>query len=179
MKKNFWTVIFLILVVSQLTTAQEIKQPTTGLPVEKLGAFVGKWNGKGELVNSAYSKAQTVSAETDCNWSANHGFLICDQTVHLTDGNQNDLSVYTYNEKDHSYAFFGHSRNDSQVRTPKLTIEGNFWTYFTEFDDGPKHIRIRTINEFKTPSLVTYRTEFSEDGTNWKPMGSGSMTREK
>jgi hypothetical protein len=146
-------------------------------PLEKLGAFVGKWQGSGEMVNSAYSQAGKNSGETNCSWSPSHGFLICDQTVHLPSGTQNDLSLYTYNESDKSYAFFGHSRNDRNTRSPRLTIEGNIWTYANEFDEGSKHIKMRTVNEFKSPSLMLWRAEYSEDGTHWTSMGSGSMTR--
>ena len=58
-----------------------------------------------------------------------HGFLPDGTT-------QNDLSIYTYNETDRSYAFYGSSRNNSRVRTPKLTIEDKRWTYSGEFEDG-------------------------------------------
>jgi len=84
-----------------------------------LSAFLGKWEGKGTSKDSAYSKAGPSSAQTNCNWSPNRGFLVCEQTVHLPDGTtQNDLSIYTYNEPDHSYAFYGLSRNNLRVRTP-------------------------------------------------------------
>src|SRR5258708_2747451 len=175
MKRFFSTTVLLVFVLVPLAMGQETKQPATQSPVEKLGAFIGKWEGTGEMVNSPFSKGGKNSGETNCAWSPNHGYLVCDQIVHLPEGTQNDLSLYTYNESDKSYAFFGHSRNDRNVRTPKLTIEGNIWTYFVEFDDGPKHMRIRTVNEFKSASLVTWRSEFSEDGTNWTAMGSGSM----
>ena len=122
------------------------------MPTSTLGAFLGMWEGKGASKDSAYSKAGPNSAQTNCNWSPNHGFLVCDQIVHLPDGvTQNDLSIYTYNETDHSYAFYGLSRNNSRVRTPKLTIEDKRWTYSGEFEDNGKKIRFRTINDFTTP----------------------------
>src|SRR5258706_2240690 len=81
------------------------------MPTSTLGAFLGMWEGKGASKDSAYSKAGPNSAQTNCNWSPNHGFLVCDQIVHLPDGvTQNDLSIYTNNETDHSYAFYGLSK---------------------------------------------------------------------
>src|SRR5215467_1658919 len=103
-------------------------------PLEKLGAFAGKWESKGKSLDTPFSKAGTNSAETNCNWSPNRGYLVCDQTVHTSDGTSNDLSIYTYNAADKSFSFFGLSRNDSHVRTPKLTIDGNLWTYSGGFD---------------------------------------------
>lgn len=167
----------LILFVFVLAPMAAAGQSAAQSPIEKLGAYLGRWEGSGEMVNSAYSQAGKNSGVTTCNWSPNHGFLVCDQTVQLPGGTQNDLSLYTYNESDNTYAFFGHSRNDRNTRSPKLTIEGNIWTYSNEFDDGAKHIRMRTINEFKSATSLVWKAEYTEDGTHWTLMGSGTMTR--
>src|SRR5260221_13744775 len=96
-----------------------------------------------------------------------------------TASRKNDLSIYTYNETDHSYAFYGLSRNNSRVRTPKLTIEEKRWTYSGEFEDNGKKIRFRTINDFTTPATVTYRAEYSEDGAHWTLMSEGATEKIK
>ena len=157
--------------------AQPAKAPAG---VEALGAYLGVWEGKGVAKDTAYSKVGTSSATTNCSWSPNHGFLVCDQIVHTPEGTvQNDLSIYTYNEKADSYAFFGLSRNASQARTPKFTIDGKHWIYSGGFDDGAKHIQFRTVNEFTSPGTVIYRAEYSEDGTHWTLMSESSSTRLK
>jgi hypothetical protein len=151
---------------------------TTGL--EKLSAFQGQWTSKGQMRDSKFSKVGSNSANTTCSWSTNHGYLTCDQLVQTSDAPENDLSVYSYNEKDHSYLFFGLSRGDRDARTPRLTIDGNLWTYLGGFDqkDG-KHISFRTTNTFTSPTSVVWRSEFSDDGTNWTLMGEGTETRVK
>jgi len=175
MKRRLTPTTILLLFIIALTSSLFAQD---GSPLDKLGAFAGKWKTEGKSLDTPYSKAGTNSAETNCSWSANHGYLVCDQTVHISDGTSNDLSIYTYNAADKSFSFFGISRNDSHVRTPKLTIEGNLWTYSGGFDnkDG-KHISFRTVNEFKSNSLVTYVSEYSEDGQHWNQTGSGSSTR--
>lgn len=148
--------------------------------LDKVGAFLGEWKSKGEMRDTTFSKAGSNSATTTCAWSLNHGYLTCDQLVQTPDGPENDFSVYTYNEKDHTYLFFGLSRGDGDARTPKLTIEGNLWTYLGGFDrkDG-KHISFRTTNTFTSPTNVTWRSEFSDDGAHWTIMGEGTETRVK
>jgi hypothetical protein len=165
-----------LLISGSFIAAQSPSAPT-GL--DALNAFAGKWIVTGEMKDSAYSKAMKLgSDETICSWSANHGFLICDQLIHAPDGMLNQLSLYTYNEKDHSYAFFGFSRDNPRARTPKFNIEDNLWTYSNEFDDGAKHIRIRTTNKFDSPNHVIWRSEFSDDnGAHWTLMGEGTDTR--
>ena len=146
--------------------------------LEALGAYAGVWQSKGVSHDTAYSKAGNNSAETRCNWSPNHGFLVCDQTVHPPDGGtQNDLSIYTYNDSDGTYQFTGLSRGSSRVRNLKLTIEGRRWTYSSQFDAGGKTVHFRTVNEFVSPSKVTFRAEYSEDGKTWTLMSEGASER--
>ena len=147
--------------------------------LSSLGAYLGVWKNEGISKETKYSKVGKNSAETTCNWSPNHGFLVCDQVVQTPNGKGNDLSIYTYNEKDQTFAFYGLSRENKHVRTPKLTIEGNRWTYQGEFDDQGKNIRVRTINEFISATSVTYRTEYSEDSVNWIVMYEGNSKRLK
>lgn len=173
MSRFFWVA----MLAPAMLIAQSAK-PATG--VDALGAYVGVWEGKGTAKDTIYSKAGDTSATTDCKWSPNHGYLICDQMIHNPEGkDQNDLSIFTYNEATQSYDFFGLSRNASDTRTPKLTIEAKRWTYSGTFDDGPKHIQYRTVNDFTSPTTVTYRAEYSEDGKHWTVMSEGASTRVK
>jgi hypothetical protein len=146
-------------------------------PITKLNPFLGKWKTTGEMKNTAYSKARPSSSENTCDWSANRGFPICDQIIRSASGPTNDLSIYTYNEKERAFNFFGISREDHEPRATKLTIEGDLWTYWNEEEDGGKHIRFRTTNRFVTPSSVQWRSEYSEDGLNWVLMGERQDTR--
>ena len=146
--------------------------------LEKLGALLGHWNTSGEMKDTPYSKARTKSNdEMTCSWTPNHGFLVCDQIIHTLTETRNDLSIYTYNEKQHTFSFFGLSRNDTEARTTKLTIEGSLWTYFDESDEGGKHVQFRTTNQFSSPSTVIWRSEYSEDGVHWTLMGQGTDKR--
>jgi len=161
---------FLLLGVTSETKAQAVG-------IDKLSAYIGKWKSTGTILDTAYSKAATASSETNCQWSANHGFMICDQLVYLSAEVHNDVSIYTYDPKAGAFAFVGISRDAPRPRTPKLTIEGNIWTYSNEFDDGPKHIRFRTVNEFTSANSITWRSEYSADGLHWTITGSGNVTR--
>lgn len=158
-------------------TPLTVQTSTTNDPIAQLGAFLGKWKATGEMKDTAYSKARPSISENTCNWSANHGFLICDQIIQSASGLRNDLSIYTYNEQEHAFAFFGLSRNDREPRATKLNIEGNVWTYWDEESDKGKHISFRTTNRFTSPSTIVWRSEFSEDGTHWILMGEGQDTR--
>ena len=159
--------------------AEQGRAATPASPQSALGAYLGQWTGQGKILDSPFSKAGNAGGETNCNWAPNRGFLVCDQKTYSPAGPSNDLSIYTYNQKDHAYHFFGLSRNSGNVRSPKLTIDGNRWTYSSQFNNSGKHVRIRTINVFTSPTTVTYRTEYSVNGAPWYLMGSGSSRRVK
>lgn len=173
-------VLCVVFAIASWDRADSAQTQATATGLEKLGAFLGQWTSKGEMRDTRFSKAGSNSAITTCSWSANHGYLTCDQLVQTSDGPENDFSVYSYNVKDHTYLFFGLSRGDRNARTPQLTIDGNHWIYLGGFDqkDG-KHISFRTTNDFTSPTSVVWRSEFSDDGTHWTLMGEGTETRQK
>jgi hypothetical protein len=168
----------LLLVAGCKALAFAAPTPTPDTELDKLSAFVGHWTLSGELKDAATGKPTIkLSSDLTCNWSANHGFLLCDQVIHLPDGTQNDLSVYTYSEKDHAFQFFGITRGNKDARTTKVTIDGNLWTYSSTDTNGAKHIEYRTTNRFTTASNVNWRSEYSEDGTHWITTAEGTDVR--
>ena len=172
-----------ILVTLLLTAALSALAFAAGPPkpdneIDKLSAFVGHWTLSGELKDTATGKPTIkLSSDITCDWSANHGFLVCDQIIHLPDGTQNDFSVYTYSEKDHAYQFFGITRGNKDARTTKLTIDGNLWTYSSSNTNGGKTVQYRTTNRFTSATKVEWRSEYSEDGTHWTTTAEGTDAR--
>lgn len=145
--------------------------------VEKLGAWVGKWNSTGKLYATPFSKAMDVTSETTCNWAVNHGFVVCDQLVNLPDGKRNSLSVYTYDTAAKAYKLYAVER-DSPTRTVPLSIDGQVWTMGGSFQHEGKTVKVRTTNEFVGTSLVKFKTEFTfDDGATWTVMNEGTETR--
>jgi hypothetical protein len=169
----------LVVCAGAIGASRQAQAPAPRKEIEKLDAFVGEWTASGAMKDTAYSKAGPGSSRFTCAWAPNHGFLVCDQLIDLADGVANSLTIYTYNEKDNAFAFLAVSRNDPRPRTPKLKIEGKVWTYSGEFDDGIKHIQVRTTNEFTSATTLVWRSEYSEDGAKWTVMGQGSDTRTK
>jgi hypothetical protein len=165
---------FAVLSVSTAARTTPSKTEAT----DTLGMFLGHWRTTGEMKETPYSKARRKSDdEMTCQWMPNRGFLICDQLIHRPQGIGNELSIYTYNEKDHNYAFFGIGREDKEARTTKLTIQDNVWTYADEADEAGRHVQFRTLNTFISPKEVTWRSEYSEDGAHWILMGEGKDMR--
>ena len=161
---------------SSLTLAAHRSRAPQAL--EALAPFRGEWEGSGETYATPYSTPGASRVRTSCEWTANRGFLLCDQMIHHDGRTSNDLSIYTYDDSSRAYQFFGVSRGVSRVRTPGLTIAGRTWTYASEFDDrAGAHVRIRTVNDVQD-TVITYHTEYTTDGrARWVLMGKGASHR--
>jgi hypothetical protein len=145
---------------------------------EKLGAFLGQWESAGKMVDTAYSHANQITATTNCNWSANGRFLICDQINRDAKNNvHNQLTIYAH-KKEGDYTYTSFQDAGERPFTGMLKIEGNTWTYTGgEFEDKGKKIKFRTINVFTSSNTDTFRVEYSEDGGSWKTTGEGTFRK--
>jgi len=143
---------------------------------EKLGAFIGHWESEGKMFETAYSHANQITATTNCTWSSNGRFLICDQinrdaksVVH------NQLTIYAH-KKDGDYIYTSFQDAGERPFTGTLKIDGNTWTYTGgEFEDKGKKIKFRTTNVFMSSNIDAFRVEYSEDGGPWKTTGEGTF----
>jgi len=160
-------------------------QQDNGLPkppveVAKLGAFVGRWKIEGSTVDSPFGKAAKSSTIATCNWSRNGYFVICDEAIQSPAGPQDTLFIFGYNTEQKGYMCYGIDSPGGEPYSVRLIIDGNTWTYPAEFKRQDKTIKFRTINMFKSPDLVLYKTEYSDDGgASWHTSGEGTETRIK
>src|SRR5262249_23494418 len=154
--------------------------PKPGPEISKLGAFVGKWKIEGTTVDSPFSKAGKSLTIATCDWSRNGYFVICDEAINLPEGPVNTLFIFGYNTEEKSYMTYGINNPGGEPFSGRLIIEGNTWTYPSEFKNKDKLIKFRTVNIFTSSDLVLYKVEYSEDGgAHWITTGEGKETRIK
>jgi len=142
----------------------------------------GKWVGEGKMVNSDYSKAGTVGGVTNCGWSPDHIFVICDQAVHMDEQRRRDLSIYAFDPAKAQYHLFGLSPEGERPRVTELSItaDGNHWEYLGKADINGKAVQFRTTNVFRDNNHVDWWSEYSTDnGVHWNRMGEGSEARQR
>src|SRR5664279_5233088 len=112
----------------------------------------GTWPLEGKMLDSDYSKAMTVTGVSNCGWSPNHIFMLCDQSI-LEDGKPSrELSVYVFDPQNATFHFYGLSPSGDRPHTSDLTIsvDGTHWEYFNKSEIKGKAVQFRTINEFRT-----------------------------
>ncbi len=176
------TVYLTMIVASTIALASDnlSVQAVQKLPPEmnRMNIWVGRWQSQTEVMKTPYSQAATVSSEMTCSWSPNHGFVLCDHLMHGVGGaTTNSLSVYTYDEADKVYKFFG-VQKDSYPREVPMEVQGNVWRFGTEVQSQDKTIMFMTSDEFLSGTSMHFRTEFSDDnGAHWKELNQGELTK--
>ena len=162
-----------------LAAAAENAKPSADV----LGRWVGgKWIGDGKMVDSDYSKAIAVAGVTNCAWSPDHIFVICDQNNTIDGKATRDLSVYGFEPEKGTYQLFGMSPGEKQTRMTELTIsqDHNRWEYLGKSEISGKDVEFRTVNVFRDNDHVDWWSEYSkDDGAHWVKMGEGKESRQK
>ena len=142
----------------------------------------GKWPLEGKMLDTDYSKAVTVTGVSNCGWSPDHFFLICDQSL-LEEGKPSrELSVYVYDPEKETFHFYGMSPTGGRFHSTDLSIspDGTHWVYSSQNEINGKTVQFRTINEFRNADYVEWWSEYSTDGgVHWVKMGGGSEKRQK
>jgi hypothetical protein len=145
-------------------------------PIDQLDRFSGTWHSQGTFVETPYSPAGTSSATTICAWSADHLFMICQQSATMAGKRDDDVAIYSYDDAAAAYRFF--NIRPGRITTLTITVDGNTVTYPSTFTDKGKTVTIRTLNVWKTHDLYTWRTEYTTNGgATWTQMASGTSQR--
>jgi hypothetical protein len=148
-----------------------------------LGRWVGgTWPLEGKMLDTEFSKALTVTGVSNCGWSPDHVFMICDQSL-LEDGKPSrEMSAYVFDADKGTFHFYGLSPEGGRPHTSEVVIsaDGNHWEYQNKTEIKGKTVMFRTINEWRTPDSIEWWAEYSSDeGQHWTKMGGGSEKRKK
>jgi hypothetical protein len=163
-----------VLVISTLAAtciAQKTASDATEL-TKKLGAFLGKWNTVG-----TFASGEKATTELECRWSAQGYYLVCEQHVKLSRGEQHQLTVYSYNSADGTYQYATFSDPGAKPSSGTVEIKGNVWTYNSSFErHGGKTTLVRNTNEFTDGGKAeVFKVVTSEDGgKTWQSLLDGS-----
>jgi hypothetical protein len=142
-----------------------------------LAAFVGHWEGGGKFNTTAMSTVGSVTSKTDCAWSTQGHYLVCEQTVVDEKGSHQQLTVYTPSDEGTDFTYYTITGSGSPF-TGKVKIAGNTWTYDNSFEQDGKKTEVRTVNIFAGDE-ESFKTEFSVEGGPWTTMLEGKSQRSK
>lgn len=159
--------------------AADLPQPGASV----LGRWIGgKWVGDGKMVATNYSQAMTVSGVTNCSWSPDHVFVVCDQAVTVNSRQDRELSIYAFDPDMGVYHMFGMSPSGERPRVTEvdISVDHNRWEYLNKTEISGKAVEFRTVNVFRDDDHVDWWSEYSTDnGAHWVRTGEGKESRQK
>lgn len=136
--------------------------------------YAGTWKAELTHLQTPYSKAsnETMTIENDC-WHS-HVFYVCDQII---EGTPKALIVFFYNAEDKHYGSFPITAHSDNLHPGDVLVEGKTIIFPWQINDNGRGIYMRIVNVFKTPDLMEFRQEYSEDDATWHIMTKGTQKR--
>jgi len=161
------------------TLAQEPPQmPKPGPEVQRLGYFVGKWQGEGELKPGPFGPGGKFTTSDNNEWFTGGFFLVMRSDEKSPMGNGQSMMVVGYNAEQKVYTF--HSIDSmGEAETATGTVQGDTWTWLGESKMGGRSLKSRFTLKELSPTSYSMKLDMSTDGTNWMTMMEGKATKVK
>ncbi len=165
-----------MLMLFALAAQAQTTPPQPGPEVKKLGVFAGTWTGEGKAETTPFGKGGAVRSTMACRWYTGNFHLVCDSEDSGPMGVVKGLGIYGYDTEKKQYTNYGiDSMGFGGPGTAKLV--GNDWTFEGSNTMGGKTFWFRTVVKVVSPTEITFKAEYSEDGKTWKPQAEGKMTK--
>lgn len=93
-------------------------------------------------------------------------------------GPMHELAVMGYNAEDKMYTYDGFD-NAGMHDVSKGTVQGDTWSWNNETKMQGKVMKGRFTIKEVSPTVYTYKFEYSADGSNWTTAVKGKATKVK
>lgn len=152
--------------------------PKPGPEHKKLGYFVGKWQGEGDMMPNPFMPAGKFTDTNNCEWFEGGFAVVCRSEGKGPMGPTKGLGIMSYSAEDKAYTYYGIDNGPMAMSTvPKGTVEGGTWSYKDESMMGGKVIKTRYTIKETSPVSYTFKWEMlGEDGA-WKTVAEGKATK--
>lgn len=81
-----------------------------------------------------------------------------------------------YDAREQVYTYDGFN-NSGEHEVYKGTVEGDTWTWTGNSDFGGKVFKGRFVVKVVSPTVYTFRFDYSPDGTSWTNIMEGKSTK--
>jgi hypothetical protein len=134
---------------------------------EKIGFLVGTWRIERAAYKTAYQPTEERQSYAQIGeWFEGHLFVLCRLQRTLPEGPPGKVSIFGYDTAAGAYfcdVYMGMGQRIYYVGTRA----GNTWTFVSESKEGGKAFKYRWTIVGESPTLITSKVEYSEDGGPW------------
>jgi hypothetical protein len=150
--------------------------PKPGPDTHKLDAFVGKWEGEGEMKAGPWGAGGKMKNEDECKWFQGGWQLVCESEGEGAMGEVKGHGVMAWSPEDKVYKYMGYDSMGMMMHATG-TVSGNTWSWKGQDKMGGKLIKQRYTVTLTSPTTQTFKWETSEDGKTWSTLAQGSSKK--
>ncbi len=154
------------------------QQPKPGPEHTRIGYFVGKWTGEGEMKESPFGPAGKFTSTEHNEWLPGGFFLVMHSEEKGPMGEGKALAVMGYNSEEKVYTYSAFN-SMGMTESAKGRVKGDTWTWRSESKLGGKPMKTRFTIKEVSPTSYTYKFETSADGKTWSTVMEGKATKTK
>jgi len=158
--------------------AQAPPAPKPGPEHARLGYFVGKWTGEGDVKPGPMGPGGKMTSSDDCQWFDGRYSVICHSTAKTPTGESKSIGILGYSTEEKVYTYYGVDNSPmTMASVPKGTIQGDTWTYNDEGMMGGKKMKTRVTIKEVSPKEYTFKMEMQGPDGKWAPMMESKNTK--
>ena len=149
-----------------------------GPELKRLGYFVGKWTGDGDVKPGPMGPGGKMTSTDDCQWFEGGFSVICRSEGKSPAGPSKSIGILGYSPEEKVYTYYGvDNTNMTMASVPKGTIQGDTWTYNDEGMMGGKKMKTRVTIKELSPTAYTFKMEIQGPDGKWMPMMESKNTK--
>lgn len=159
--------------------AAQPKALTRNAEVEKLGYYVGTWEGHGETGGGPLGSPGKLASRQTCEWFAGRYQVICRGIEQGPSGKRQFLNVLAYDDAAKAYTEYSVSSRGEAEYDRGGSLVGDTLTFIVDSDANGKPARFRYSETHVSSQRYTYRAEVAVDGGKWSELAKGEIVRVK
>lgn len=144
--------------------------------VEKLGYYVGTWEGHGETKASPFGTAGKLSSKMTCSWFSGGFQVVCKGEETGPSGKRAFLNILAYDGKAKAYTEYSVSSFGETEYDEGGSLTGGKLTFVIR-DAGGKATTLRYTEDHLSPVLMSYTAEVSIRGGAPSVLATGKIRR--
>jgi hypothetical protein len=160
-----------------IVRAQTEKPPSPVPEVQRLGYYVGTWEGHGKTKGGPFGAAGNLSSKMTCDWFAGRFQVVCRGEETGPTGTRGFLNILSYDRKEKKYAEYSISSLGESEYDRGGSYIGNKLTFVLNENAGGKPAKFRYTEAHVSPRLYIYRAEVAVAGKPWSVLAEGKITK--
>jgi len=147
--------------------------------VQKLGYYIGSWEGHGETKAGPLGPAGKLSSHMSCKWFAGGFQVVCEGEETGPSGKRGFLNILAYDEEAKAYTEYSISSMGETEYDRGGSLVGNKLTFLVDSGAGGKASKFRYTEVHVSPALLTYQAEIGAGDGSWTKLAQGEIRKVK